>query len=83
MEKYVEGCDTCARKKLQCHPWAVTHPLDMPTGIWEEIGVDLITQLPESNGYNTILVCTDLFSKQIHAILCLTSITAEEVADLY
>lgn len=82
-EKYVQGCDTCARKKLQRHPRAVTHPLDVPTGVWEEVGVDLITQLPKSEGYDAILVCTDLFSKQIHAIPCMTSITAEETADIY
>ena len=29
------------------------------------------------------MVCTDLFSKQVHAIPCLTDISAEEVADLY
>ena len=83
VEKYVEGCDTCAQKKLQRHPRAVMQPLDVLKGLWEEIGVDLITQLPESEGYDAVLVCTDLFSKQIHAIPCLTSITAEEVADLY
>ena len=82
-EKYIEGCDICARKKLQRHPRAVTHPLDIPTGIWEEVGVDLITQLPESEGFDAILVCTDLFSKQIHAVPCLTSIDAEGMADLY
>ena len=52
-------------------------------GPWEEVGVDLITQLPASNGYDAILVCTDLFSKQVHVIPCLTDISAEEVADLY
>ena len=83
VEKYVEGCETCARKKLQRHPRAVTQPLEVPTGLWEEVRVDLITQLPDSNGYDTILVCTDLFGKQIHAIPCTTNISAEGVADIY
>ena len=83
VEKYVEGCETCARKKLQRHPRAVTQPLEVPTGLWEEVGVDLITQLPDSNGYDAILVCTDLFGKQIHAIPCTTNISAEGVADIY
>lgn len=83
VDKYVEGCDTCARKKLCRHPRAVTHPLDVPQGVWEGVDVDLITQLPMSNGFDAILVCTNLYSKQVHAIPCLTSINAEGVADLY
>jgi hypothetical protein len=73
----------CARKKLQRHPRAVTQPLDVPNGPWEVIGVDLITQLPESQGYDTILVATDHFRKQINTIPCNSNITAEGVADLY
>ena len=83
VEKYVEGCETCAQKKLQRHPRAVLQPLKVPKGLWEEVGVDLITQLPKSHGYNAIPVCTDLFGKQIHAIPCTTNITAERVADIY
>jgi len=45
--------------------------------------VDLITELPSSNGFDAILVCTDLYSKQIHAIPCKTNISASEVANLY
>ena len=58
-------------------------PLEVPTRLWEEVRVDLITQLPDSNGYNAILVCTDLFGKQIHTIPCTTNISAEGVADIY
>src|SRR6187551_1154216 len=83
VEKYVEGCDTCQRKKLQRHPRAVLEPLDVPEGPWEAVGVDLITELPNSNGFDAILVCTDLYTKQIHAIPCNTNISASEVADLY
>lgn len=83
MEKYVKGCKICARKKIKWHPHAVTQPLDVPAGLWEEVSVDLITQLPKSNGYDAILVCTDLFGKQIHAIPCMINITAEGVADIY
>ena len=69
MEKYVEGCEVCAQKKAPHHPHSMTQPLDVPNGLWEEVGVDLITQLPQSGGYDAILVCTDLYGKQIHSIV--------------
>ena len=33
VEKYVEGCETCAQKKLQQHPRAVLQPLEVPKGL--------------------------------------------------
>jgi len=83
VEKYVEGCDTCQWEKLQRDPRPVLELVEVPEGPWEGIGVDLITQLPNSNGFNAILVCTDLYSKQIHVIPCKTNISVSEVADLY
>ena len=56
-------------------------PLEVPTRLWEEVRVDLITQLPDSNGYNAILVCTDLFGNQIHTIPYTTNISAKDIAD--
>ena len=40
----------------------------MPNGPWEIISTDLITQLPESNGYNAICVIVDRLTKRAHFI---------------
>ena len=40
----------------------------MPNGPWEIISIDLITQLPESNGYNAICVIVDRLTKRAHFI---------------
>ena len=83
VEKYVQGCDICARKKPHRHPRAVTEPLGVPEGPWETVGVDLITQLPKSHGYDAIIVFTDHYGKQIHALPCKSNITAAQVSDFY
>ena len=83
VKKYVDGCDVCARKKHQSHPRSTTQPLGTPDGPWESVGVDLITQLPEANGYDAVIVFTDHFSKMVHVLPCTSNITSEGIADLY
>jgi hypothetical protein len=36
-------------------------PNEIPTALWELISVDLIGELPESQGYNALLVIIDCF----------------------
>ena len=43
-------------------------PNKVPNGPWEIISTDLITQLPESNSYNTICVIVDKLTKRAHFI---------------
>ena len=42
----------------------------MPTSTkpWQEIAMDFVGELPESEGYNAILVITNRFSKMQHYI---------------
>src|SRR5205085_8895550 len=46
VKKYIEGCDTCQRKKHHAHPRSILQPVEVPNNPWERIGVDLITNLP-------------------------------------
>ena len=57
----------------------------MPTGErpFKELVMDFVGELPESEGFNAILVVTDRFTKVQHYIPAKTTWTAEEVADSY
>src|SRR5260221_14299225 len=55
----------------------------IPPCHWEVISVDTIGELPESKGYNTILVAVDRLSKHIHAIPTITTVDSTGVACLF
>jgi hypothetical protein len=83
IERYVLGCNQCQRMKPALHPKASLQSQPVPEGLWQFIRVDLITQLPESRGYDSICVYVDHHSDQCHLIPCTTKINAESVADLH
>ena len=43
-------------------------PNRIPYRQWQIISVDLITELPQSHGYDSILVAVDQLSKRAHFI---------------
>ena len=57
-------------------------PLPIPTGPWKSLVMDFIVKLPCSNGFDSILVIVDRFSKMCHLIPCNESIDACETATL-
>ena len=58
-------------------------PNCIPYCRWQIILVDLITELLQSHGYNSILIMMDHLSKQAHFIATMSDITSLGVAQLF
>ena len=60
VKKYMQGCLKCQQNKVQHQQKAgELHPLEIPKGPQQEISIDMIGPLPNSNGMNAILVIVD------------------------
>src|SRR5258708_38925925 len=77
---YVAGCDVCNHcKSFPMQKVGKLTPNWIPTHCWEVISVDPISELPESKGYNAILVAVDRLSKRIHAMPTVTTVDSTEL----
>ena len=82
--KYVKGCNICNQMKS-----FLTAPVGklMPNSIlyhqWQIISVDLSMELPQSHGYDSILVTVDRLSKQAHFIATMSNITLLGITPLF
>src|SRR5258708_1976812 len=81
---YMAGCDACNHcKSCLMQKVGKLTPNWMPSHHWEVISVDTIGELPESKGYNAILVVVDRLSKCIHAVPTITTVDSAGVAHLF
>src|SRR5258708_1925153 len=81
---HVAGCDACnCCKSFLMQKVGKLTPNRIPTHCWEVISVDIIRELLESKGYNTILVVVDRLSKCIHAVPTVTTVDSTGVAHLF
>src|SRR6266542_1195927 len=82
--QYFLKCDLCLCTKVQCClPVGELQPLPIPEERWDAVSVDFIAELPESGGYDAIMVVVDSVGKQAHFIKAVTTITAAGSANLY
>ena len=80
---YVAGCEKCQVTKPNWQPKRnCLYPNEIPQNPWEIVSIDLIGPLPESAGYDGILVIVDRFSKMAHYIPINMNITAQGVAKI-
>jgi len=84
VKRYVEGCDTCQQNKNHTEqPVGKLMPNSIPDKAWSHISADFITKLPLAQGYDSILVIVDCFTKMAHFVPTTEKTTAEGLARLF
>ena len=80
---YVTSCDVCQKVKYwRQAPIGFLQPLPIPAEPFEVITMDFITELPNNNTFNAILVIVNKLTKYGIFIPMHTTDNAEEVAQL-
>ncbi|KAE8729756.1 cytochrome P450 78A7-like [Hibiscus syriacus] len=81
VELYVKTCLAYQQDKVENRqPAGLLEPLPVPQRPWDSITLDSISVLPKSEGYGSIMVVVDRFSKYGTFIPCPKDCTAEEAA---
>lgn len=83
IECYVQTCLVCQQDKVEQHQPGLLEPLPVAERPWESVTMDFITCLPKSDGYGTIMVVVDRFSKFASFMPATTGCTAKEAAKLF
>ena len=84
IKRYVRNCDICRRSKVVRHAhYGMLQPNEVPDQPWKSIAMDFITDLPISDGYDTVLVVIDRLTKMSHFIPCKKSLDARQFATLF
>lgn len=66
IRRFVRNCDVCGRTKAwREQKKGLLKPLPIPDRMWQEVSMDFITDLPESEGCTSILVIIDRLSKSV------------------
>ena len=83
IQTYVKHCQKCQQSKVSNQKTSGSLlPLPTPSGPWLDVTMDF-TEMPESLGYNYILVVVDRFSKEVMFVPCTKEETALSTAELF
>jgi transposase InsO family protein len=84
VDEFVRSCPTCQQAKVERVKYpGLLQPLATPTAAWQVISLDFVEGLPQSHGYDCILVVVDLFSKYSHFIALKHPFTALSVSNQF
>ena len=58
-------------------------PIPPPERKWSQVTTDLVTDLPESEGYTAVAVFVDRLTKRVHFAPCTKEVTASDYATIF
>ena len=71
MNCFVASCQVCkCTKDINQHPADLLQSLPVPGGKFDCCTLDFMTDLPEVDGYNTLMVVVDKFGKLSRLVPC-------------
>ncbi|QRW09789.1 Transposon Tf2-12 polyprotein [Ceratobasidium sp. AG-Ba] len=84
VNSYVSNCESCIRNKHSNQvPPGLLNPIELPSRPWDHINYNLITGLPESEGFDAILTVVDCMSRMVHFIPTTSRASAADIANLF
>jgi RNase H-like domain found in reverse transcriptase/Integrase zinc binding domain len=83
--EYIRSCDRCQRNMpTPSKPIGLLQPLEVPSRNWEHVTMDFIMDLPKSkSGHDAILVAVDKMSKAMTLIPTNSTVSAQQVSQLF
>jgi len=82
--EFVRKCLICQQiKYIPKRLGGLLQPIPPPSRLWEDLSMDFVCGLPNSEGYTVIMVVVDRFSKGAHFGAIPTSHSAYKVAKLF
>jgi hypothetical protein len=85
VRSYVSACASCQRNKPDTQlPIGLLRPLEVPEHKWEQITMDLITDLPPTkHGHDTIVTFVDRLTKMVCFAPTTKTVTASELSMVF
>jgi len=84
IKRFIKNCDKCQRTKVVRHvPYGLLQSNEAPDRPSKSIAMDFITDLPKSEGYDTILEVIDRLTKMSHFIPCSKNLDPRQFANLF
>jgi hypothetical protein len=81
VQHYVRNCVTCQRNKAAGHkPYGLFQSHEVPTGPFEDVSHDLVTDLPECDGYDDVVVFVCMLTKRTIVEPITKTITTDQLA---
>jgi hypothetical protein len=80
---YVSCCDTCQRNKAGIHQNIGLASNDVSEGLWQVVGQNLITGLPNIKGFNAIATFVDHYKKEVHVVPIMDKVDLDGIAEIH